>query len=65
MGKQHTVAIEQNNSNIRYFLERITRRTNVVSKSEQMVDLSLRLCWYLNENDGFEIFQRKALSIYG
>lgn len=42
MGKKCTVAIEQNNSNIRHYLARMTRRTKVVSRSEEMADLSLR-----------------------
>jgi hypothetical protein len=64
VGKKNTVAIEQSNSNIRHYLGRMTRKTKVVSKSVEMVDLSLRLCWYINENDGFGIFQKIALSIY-
>ena len=36
-GKKYTVGIEQNNSNIRHFLGRFTRRTKVVSKSAEMV----------------------------
>ena len=34
IGKQHTTAIERDNSNIRNDLARFTRRTKVVSKSE-------------------------------
>ena len=65
IGKRYTIAIEQNNSNVRHFLGRMTRRTKVVSKSEQMVDYSLRLCWYINEKNGFADFQNKFISIYG
>jgi insertion element IS1 protein InsB len=65
IGKQHTVAIEQNNSNIRHYLGRMTRRTKVVSRSQEMVDLSLRLCWFLNEADGFKKIQEQFLCIYG
>lgn len=64
VGKKHTISIEQNNSNIRHYLARMTRRTKVVSKSEEMVDLSLRLCWYLNEAGGFEEFRKQALYIF-
>lgn len=64
IGKKYTTAIERNNSNIRHFLGRMTRKTKVVSRSEEMVDLSLRLCWYLNENGGFEEYQQKFLSIF-
>ena len=42
-GKDLTVPIERDNSNIRHFLARFRRRTKVVSKSPKMVDLSLRL----------------------
>jgi insertion element IS1 protein InsB len=49
-GKDLTVPIEQDNSNIRHFLARFRRRTKVVSKSEEMVDLSLRLYHHLHDN---------------
>lgn len=65
MGKEHTVAIEQNNSNIRHYLARMTRRTKVVSRSEEMVDLSLRLCWFLNEAGGFRKIRKDFLTIFG
>ena len=42
-GKDLTVPIERDNSNIRHFLARFRRRTKVVSKCPRMVDLSLRL----------------------
>ena len=42
-GKDLTVPIEQDNSNIRHFLARFRRRTKVASKSTEMVDFSLRL----------------------
>ena len=40
-GKDLTVSIEQDNSNIRHFVARFRRRTKVVSKVVEMVDLSL------------------------
>ena len=43
IGKTHTVSIERNNSNTRHRLARMTRRTKVVSHSEKMIDLSMRL----------------------
>jgi hypothetical protein len=46
-GKDLTVPIEQDNSNIRHFLARFRRRTKVVSKAVEMVDLSLRI-YYQN-----------------
>jgi len=39
----HTVTVEQNNSNTRHHLGRFMRRARVVSKSEDMVDTSLKL----------------------
>jgi len=35
----------------------MTRRTKVVSKSMLMIDLSLRIHWYLNEAEGYEKYQ--------
>ena len=43
IGKTHTVSIERNNSNTSHHLARMTRRTNVVSHSEKMIALSMRL----------------------
>ena len=43
-GKQYTVDIEQNNSNIRHILGRFTIRTKVVSKSPRMVLSTLKIC---------------------
>lgn len=64
VGKKHTVGIEQNNSNIRHYLGRMTRRTKVVSKSKVMVDLTLRITWYLNECGGYKVYQKIFLSIF-
>jgi len=49
-GKDLTFSIEQDNSNIRHFIARFRRRTKVVSKVEEMVDLSLRLSHCLHDN---------------
>ena len=59
-GKKYAIGIEQNNSNIRHFLARMTRRTKVGLKSAEMVLATLNICWHINENDGF---QEKFLSI--
>ncbi len=53
-GKDLTFPIEQNNSNIRYYLARFRRRTKVVSQSQEMVDLSLRLHHYLSQPENYE-----------
>jgi insertion element IS1 protein InsB len=57
-GKDLTYPIEQDNSDIRNFLARFGRRTKVVSKVEEMVDLSLRL--YHNLHDDVDNFLKKA-----
>ena len=49
-GKDLTVPIERDNSNIRHFLARFRRRTKVVSQTAGMVDLSLRIYHYLHDN---------------
>jgi insertion element IS1 protein InsB len=57
-GKDLTVPIEQDNSNIRHFLARFRRRTKVVSKVLEMVDLSLRI--YHHFHDNLDAFTEKA-----
>src|SRR5271168_4886686 len=49
-GKDLTVPIEQDNSNIRHFLARFRHRTKVVSKVVEMVDLSLRIYHHFHDN---------------
>ncbi len=51
-GKDLTVPIERDNSNIRHFLARFRRRTKVVSKCAKMVDLSLRLYHHYHDRGG-------------
>jgi len=63
-GKKYTIGIEQNNSNVRHYLARMTRRTKVVSKSIQMIDISLRIAYCLNEHDFYKKYQNIFLSIY-
>jgi insertion element IS1 protein InsB len=57
-GKDLTVPIEQDNSNIRHFLARFRRRTKVVSKAVEMVDLSLRI--YHHFHGSLDAFAAKA-----
>jgi insertion element IS1 protein InsB len=64
MGKEHTVAIEQDNSNTRHHLARFTRRTKVVSKSLKMVDVSLRLWCALTTPNVFKEYQDRLLYIF-
>jgi insertion element IS1 protein InsB len=49
-GKDLTVPIEQDNSKIRHYIARFRRRTKVVSRSLEMVDLSLRIYHHLHDN---------------
>ena len=64
-GKDLTYPIEQDNSNIRHFLARFRRRTKVVSKIEEMVDLSLRLYHHLHDNpENLAKSMAKYLSIF-
>jgi IS1 family transposase len=64
IGKTGTIAIERDNSNTRHNLGRFTRKTKVVSKSETMVDLTIKLWYNLRVPKIFEMFQAVALSIY-
>jgi IS1 family transposase len=64
IGKAHTVAIEQDNSNTRHHLGRFTRRTKVVSKRDTMVDTSLKLWKNLTTPDIFTQIQTIAPSPY-
>jgi len=63
-GKKFTTTIEQNNSNVRHYLARMTRRTKVVSKSKEMLNASLGICCALNEYDWHKHFQQIFLSIF-
>jgi insertion element IS1 protein InsB len=64
IGKSGTVAIEQDNSNTRHYLGRFTRRTKVVSKKIEMVDISIKLWVALTEPETLADFKKIALSIY-
>jgi insertion element IS1 protein InsB len=57
-GKDLTHPIERDNSNIRHFLARFRRRTKVVSKCQEMVNLSLRI--YHHFHDNLENFAAKV-----
>ena len=64
IGKTHTVTVEQNNSNTRHHLGRMTRRTKVVSKKEEMVDKAMKMWCALTDADIFQRYQRLALSLF-
>ncbi|MGH8428680.1 MAG: IS1 family transposase [Gammaproteobacteria bacterium] len=65
IGKAHTIMIEQDNSNTRHHLGRMTRRTKVVSKKEEMVYAAIKLWCALRQPETFAGFQKSALSIFG
>ena len=64
VGKVHTTTIEQDNSNTRHHLGRMTRRTKVVSKKEEMVHASLKLWCALCNPEVFEAYRDTFLSIF-
>jgi insertion element IS1 protein InsB len=64
IGKEHTVAIERDNSNTRHHLGRFTRRTKVVSKKSEMVDMSIKLWNALTSPGIFSQYQTVALSLF-
>lgn len=41
----------------------MTRRTKVVTKSFEMQDITLKLCWCINDQNGFKYFQNIFLYI--
>lgn len=60
IGKNHTVAIEHDHSNTCHHLGRFTRRTQIVSKKDHMIDLSLRLWQALSQSAIFTQYQKIA-----
>ena len=65
VGKKHTFLIESNNSNTRHRIARMTRKTKVVSKSEEALDLTIRLWAHFEENKNFIEEQNNFISIFG
>ena len=64
IGKEHTITIEHDNSNTRHHLGRMTRRTKVVSRSEHMVEASLKLWLALTEPETFQVYRNTFASIF-
>jgi insertion element IS1 protein InsB len=64
IGKQHTHAIERDNSNTRHHLGRFTRRTKGVSHSTEMVHYTLKIWYWVNFGGLFHSLQEKFLSIF-
>ena len=64
IGKQHTVAIERDNSSIRNDLARFTRRIKVVSKSLDMINPTLKLWQAFHTSSLFDHLQSAFLSLF-
>lgn len=47
-GKKYTFPLEQNNSNTRHYLARMVRKSKVISRSEFMLNASLKLLFALS-----------------
>jgi insertion element IS1 protein InsB len=64
VGQAHTIDIEHDNSNTRHHLGQFTRRTKVVSRKREMVELTLRIWHAITTTDLFESLQNIVISIY-
>ena len=64
IGKTHTVAIERDNRHTRHHLGRMTRRTKIVSKKEEMVENAIKIWCALTQPDVFRRYQKIAFSIF-
>ena len=64
IGKAHMITIERDNSNTRHHLGRMTKRTKVVSKSEEMLDMTMKIWSNLIQHDVFFSFQMRDLNKY-
>jgi insertion element IS1 protein InsB len=64
IGKVYTHAIARDNANTRHHLARMTRKTKVVSKSEDMVHASLKLWCALSVPAIFAKYQEMFLSLF-
>ena len=64
IGKKHTILIEQNNSNTRHYLGRMTRRTKIVSHSIEMLNATLKLWISLCEFGNYELFRNTCSTIF-
>ena len=64
IGKKYTTAIEQDNSDTRHHLARMTRRTKVVSKTVEMLNITIKLWAALRNPDMLENFMVKIRTIF-
>jgi insertion element IS1 protein InsB len=63
--KAGTQLLEIDNANTRHRVARFTRRTKVVSRSEKMIDLTMRLWVYFEQEQNFAEYQKMLLRILG
>ncbi len=56
IGKYHTTMIERNNSNTRHHLGRMTRRTKIVSKTAEMLDITMKIWCNITQQEVFSSF---------
>ena len=63
--KAGTQLLEIDNANTRHRVARFTRRTKVVSRSEKMIDLTMRLWAYFEQEQNFAEYQKMFLYILG
>jgi len=61
--KAETVAIERNNSDNRHWIGRFHRKTKIVSKNEEMVDLSMALFARFRVNGTIDLLRNWRLSL--
>src|SRR5215510_14160179 len=64
-GKKHTIGIEQNNSNIRRFSGRFTRRKKNCFKISNNGFGNTQNLLHINENNGFDEYLKPFSSIFG
>lgn len=64
IGKDGTLSIEQDNSDTRHHLARMTRRTKVVSENVSRVYDSMKLWAAMDTQNVFSAFQNKLLCIF-
>ena len=61
--KSETVAIERNNSDNRHWFARFKRKSKVVSKSKEMVDLTMALFAKLRVNGSIDLLRNWRLAL--
>jgi len=49
---------------VRHYLSRMTRKTKVITKSIEMLNITLLIACNLNEYNGHEFYQNIFLSIF-